>query len=91
MESGDYASSHMDESRPSLGFPLGTALLLIVVFTLSGVFSCCYHCERIRTLRRSSTSNTDLEADNDGPPSKPKPTRMVISLSPSITSIKIKK
>ncbi|KAI8541969.1 hypothetical protein RHMOL_Rhmol08G0102300 [Rhododendron molle] len=76
MESGDYASSHMDESRPSLGFPLGTALLLIVVFTLSGVFSCCYHWERIRTPRQSSSRNTDLEADNDGPPSKPKRIRM---------------
>ncbi|RWW11536.1 hypothetical protein GW17_00024849 [Ensete ventricosum] len=38
-------------SRPTLGFPLGTALLLIVIFCLSGIFSCCYHWEKLRSLR----------------------------------------
>ncbi|XP_066364914.1 uncharacterized protein At5g65660-like isoform X2 [Miscanthus floridulus] len=37
-------------SRPTLGFPLGTALLLLVIFALSGMFSCCYHWDRIRSL-----------------------------------------
>lgn len=37
-------------SRPTLGFPLGTALLLIVIFSLSGIFSCCYHWDRLRSL-----------------------------------------
>uniref|UniRef100_A0ACD6AC46 Uncharacterized protein n=1 Tax=Avena sativa TaxID=4498 RepID=A0ACD6AC46_AVESA len=37
-------------SRPTLGFPLGTALLLLVIFSLSGIFSCCYHWDRLRLL-----------------------------------------
>ncbi|KAK3148743.1 hypothetical protein QOZ80_3AG0208080 [Eleusine coracana subsp. coracana] len=40
-------------SRPTLGFPLGTALLLIVIFSLSGIFSCCYHWDKLRSLLRS--------------------------------------
>jgi hypothetical protein len=37
-------------SRPTLGFPLGTALLLLVIFSLSGIFSCCYHWDKLRSL-----------------------------------------
>ncbi|OIV93015.1 hypothetical protein TanjilG_20677 [Lupinus angustifolius] len=52
-------TSNVDTSRPSLGFPLGTALLLIIIFTLSGIFSCCYHREKFRSLQTSlSQSNT---------------------------------
>ncbi|CAN6291055.1 unnamed protein product [Urochloa humidicola] len=40
-------------SRPTLGFPLGTALLLVVIFSLSGMFSCCYHWDKLRSLLRS--------------------------------------
>ncbi|PWZ56142.1 putative ATPase N2B [Zea mays] len=40
-------------SRPTLGFPLGTALLLLVIFALSGMFSCCYHWDKLRSLLRS--------------------------------------
>ncbi|RZC49656.1 hypothetical protein C5167_018084 [Papaver somniferum] len=39
--------------RPSLGFPLGTASLLILIFSMSGLFSCCYHWDKFRSLRRS--------------------------------------
>ncbi|XP_028783927.1 uncharacterized protein At5g65660-like [Neltuma alba] len=53
MESQDLSPTDMDTSRPSLGFPLGTALLLIVIFTISGICSCCYHWEKLRSLRRS--------------------------------------
>ncbi|KAH7851664.1 hypothetical protein Vadar_015069 [Vaccinium darrowii] len=74
MESGDYSPSHVEESRPSLGFPLGTVLLLIIIFTLSGVFSCCYHWEKLRSIRRSSSAEAVLEAESDGPSSNPKPT-----------------
>ncbi|MCD9645472.1 hypothetical protein HAX54_034433 [Datura stramonium] len=57
---------HSDASRPSLGFPLGTALLLLIIFSLSGIFSCCYHWEKLRYLRRSFVSSgTDLEAGDD--------------------------
>ncbi|KAL6636501.1 hypothetical protein ACP70R_024073 [Stipagrostis hirtigluma subsp. patula] len=40
-------------SRPTLGFPLGTALLLVVIFSLSGIFSCCYHWDKLRSLLQS--------------------------------------
>ncbi|KAL2527874.1 Uncharacterized protein Fot_20475 [Forsythia ovata] len=60
MESTYHA--HGEASRPSLGFPLGTALLLIIIFSLSGIFSCCYHWEKLSSFRRSFS---DLEADND--------------------------
>ncbi|XP_050204436.1 uncharacterized protein At5g65660 [Mercurialis annua] len=73
MESPDYSPPHVDASRPSLGFPLGTALLLIVIFTLSGIFSCCYHWDKLRSLRRSFSDEQDPEADIEGSPSKPKP------------------
>ncbi|KAI3987585.1 hypothetical protein MKX01_021497 [Papaver californicum] len=74
---------HVDASRPSLGFPLGTALLLIIIFSLSGFFSCCYHWDKLRSLRRSFSPDdhhreedhdTDLEANNNtiqSPSSKP--------------------
>ncbi|CAA0839674.1 Uncharacterized protein SHERM_06236 [Striga hermonthica] len=54
-------ASHGGDSRPSLGFPLGTALLLLVIFSLSGICSCCYHCGK---LRRSLSfhATADLEA-----------------------------
>ncbi|MCD9558671.1 hypothetical protein HAX54_016203 [Datura stramonium] len=65
MEHPQYYAPHRivdsSSSRPSLGFPLGTAFLLIAVFSLSGIFSCCYHWNRIRSLRRG----TDLEAGHD--------------------------
>ncbi|KAL3376343.1 hypothetical protein AABB24_002990 [Solanum stoloniferum] len=76
MESPQYYAPPQivdSSSRPSLGFPLGTALLLLVVFSLSGVFSCCYHWDKIRTLRRRSLA--DIEAGDDDPSSlKPKHT-----------------
>ncbi|KAK4346721.1 hypothetical protein RND71_033060 [Anisodus tanguticus] len=60
-----YAPPHSDASRPSLGFPLGTALLLLIIFSLSGIFSCCYHWDKVRSLRRSFSEGTDLEAGGD--------------------------
>ncbi|KAL2456708.1 Uncharacterized protein Adt_46670 [Abeliophyllum distichum] len=71
MESPYHATpaGHSEGSRPSLGFPLGTALLLVVIFSLSGIFSCLYHWDKLRSLRHS---DDDLEADSDRDPSKPK-------------------
>ncbi|GMH14693.1 hypothetical protein Nepgr_016534 [Nepenthes gracilis] len=67
MESPEYAPvSHADASRPSLGFPLGTALLLLVIFTLSGIFSCCYHWDKLSSLRRSFSDPEAAAADLQG-------------------------
>ncbi|XP_047972973.1 uncharacterized protein At5g65660 [Salvia hispanica] len=65
---GAPVTSHGGGSRPSLGFPLGTALLLVVIFSLSGIFSCCYHWDKLR--RTLSLDSADIEADAD---LKPKP------------------
>ncbi|CAN1787423.1 Uncharacterized protein At5g65660 [Linum perenne] len=63
MESPDLSSPpHVDASRPSLGFPLGTALLLIVIFSLSGIFSCCYHWDKLRSLRRRNSFSDDNQS-----------------------------
>nr|XP_043608698.1 uncharacterized protein At5g65660-like [Erigeron canadensis] len=59
---------HSDSSRPTLGFPLGTALLLIIIFSLSGFFSCCYHWDKLRHLRGSSS-----HPNSDDLLSKPNP------------------
>ncbi|CAN6458823.1 unnamed protein product [Victoria cruziana] len=58
-----------DPNRPILGFPLGTALLVLLIFCISGIVSCCYHYEKIRSLRRSSDSNgaaADHTAEPEG-------------------------
>ncbi|KAK7407170.1 hypothetical protein VNO78_08859 [Psophocarpus tetragonolobus] len=71
MEGQDMSPPHMDTSRPSLGFPLGTALLLIIIFSLSGIFSCCYHWDKLRSFRQSlslplpTTPSSDLDLDLD--------------------------
>uniref|UniRef100_A0A7N0TIG7 Hydroxyproline-rich glycoprotein family protein n=1 Tax=Kalanchoe fedtschenkoi TaxID=63787 RepID=A0A7N0TIG7_KALFE len=64
MESPDYPPPLVDASRPSLGFPLGTALLLLVIFSLSGIFSCCYHWDKLRSIRhrRDTYNHDDLES-----------------------------
>ncbi|KAD2805623.1 hypothetical protein E3N88_39000 [Mikania micrantha] len=67
MESPTYYPPpvhHSDSSHPTLGFPLGTLLLLIIIFCLSGLLSCCYHWEKLRRLR-------GLFSDDDHSPSKP--------------------
>ncbi|KAF3974699.1 hypothetical protein ACB098_02G143100 [Castanea mollissima] len=76
MESQDLSPPQVDASRPSLGFPLGTALLLIIIFSLSGIFSCCYHWDKFKALRDSFSQDqpNDSESDIESSPSKPKPT-----------------
>ncbi|KAG6529598.1 uncharacterized protein At5g65660-like [Zingiber officinale] len=75
------ATLHHD-SRPAIGFPLGTALLVVVIFCLSGVFACCYHWEKLRSLsgrpsrRRRQQEEPPLDALEEGrtQPSPPSPT-----------------
>ncbi|KAE8665753.1 hypothetical protein F3Y22_tig00112530pilonHSYRG00251 [Hibiscus syriacus] len=64
----------MDASRPSLGLPLGTALLLLVIFSLSGIFSCCYHWDKLKFLRGSFDDDAAADgADIEASHFKPKP------------------
>lgn len=50
----------VDTTRPTLVFPLGTALILVIVFGISALFSCCYHWEKIRNMhsRQDGRSNS---------------------------------
>ncbi|KAD3067451.1 hypothetical protein R6Q59_008174 [Mikania micrantha] len=70
MDAAPYYAppQHHDSSRPIIGFPLGTALLLIVVFSISGIFSCCYHWDKLRHLRGDFSDHDSHES-----PSKPQP------------------
>ncbi|KAK9110801.1 hypothetical protein Sjap_018861 [Stephania japonica] len=82
MENHQHHQIHHGDGvvRPSLGFPLGTALLLIIVFCLSGVFSCCYHWEKLRSIRnrrRSSSAVGDIEAPDEGASSSSSPSSTV--------------
>ncbi|KAM0001930.1 hypothetical protein Hdeb2414_s0003g00084641 [Helianthus debilis subsp. tardiflorus] len=73
MESPSYYPPplhHSDSARPTLGFPLGTALLLLVIFSLSGILSCCYHWDKLRHLRASFLGAHHY----DQSPSKPRNT-----------------
>ncbi|XLR16512.1 hypothetical protein S83_044450 [Arachis hypogaea] len=63
MEGQDLSPPQVDASRPSLGFPLGTALLLIIIFTLSGVFSCCYHWDKFRSFRQSQFPSSPTKSN----------------------------
>jgi hypothetical protein len=51
-------------SRPSIGFPLGLALLLMMLIFMSAFFSCCLHWDKLRSLLHPSRHvDADLEAD----------------------------
>ncbi|KAL3525544.1 hypothetical protein ACH5RR_013916 [Cinchona calisaya] len=66
MESTDYSPPRLDaSSRPSIGFPLGTAILLIIIFSISGILSCCYHWDKLQSFRRSFSGDTEPEEDTD--------------------------
>ncbi|KAL4392023.1 hypothetical protein HN51_013480 [Arachis hypogaea] len=53
MEGQNLLPPQVDASRPSLDFPVGTALLLVIIFTLNDVFSCCYHWDnKFRSFRQ---------------------------------------
>ncbi|XP_068655598.1 uncharacterized protein At5g65660-like [Aristolochia californica] len=67
---------HGDASRPVIGFPLGTAFLLIVIFCLSGIFSCCYHWDKLRSLRRAFSRDAESHSGFLDPPAKPAPLPM---------------
>ncbi|CAJ1931194.1 unnamed protein product [Sphenostylis stenocarpa] len=71
MEGQDLSPPRIDDtSRPSLGFPLGTALLLIIIFSLSGIFSCCYHWDKLRSFRQSLSHPHPAPSHTQSQPSR---------------------
>lgn len=61
-----FAGGHrrIDTTRPTLGFPLGTALILVIVFGISALFSCCYHWEKIRNMHRHDGRSNSSQPTN---------------------------
>ncbi|CAL5348943.1 unnamed protein product [Camellia sinensis] len=49
-EMGVEEGSSSSLSRPSIGYPLGLALLMVMLLCMSGFFSCCYHWDKLRSL-----------------------------------------
>ncbi|XP_024539702.1 uncharacterized protein At5g65660 [Selaginella moellendorffii] len=62
--SSSIAASGSAATRPALGFPLGTALILFLVFGVSTLFSCCYHWEKIRSHTGRLTANRSSAMDS---------------------------
>ncbi|KAM3325431.1 hypothetical protein P3S67_000556 [Capsicum chacoense] len=59
LNNSESFSSSSSSSRPSIAFPLGLALLVLVLVCLSGLFCCCYHWNKLRSLLCYSTSAHD--------------------------------
>lgn len=76
-----------DTNRPSLGFPVGLVLLLFMLFTMSGLFSCCLHWEKVLSLLgvSSEDNHSHIEEDVEHLPQKSAPPH-VVYLSFSLAS-----
>ncbi|XP_004299828.1 PREDICTED: uncharacterized protein At5g65660-like [Fragaria vesca subsp. vesca] len=60
-------------TRPSLAFPLGLALVLLMLLSICAFFLCCIYWDRLRSLFVSSLDQEhDLEAESDQKPARPK-------------------
>ncbi|KAL4604409.1 hypothetical protein ACB092_10G191500 [Castanea dentata] len=64
-----------DSTRPLISFPVGLALLLILLLCMSAFFYCCFQWEKLRSLFISSMDDniSDIEADVPNSPRKPLP------------------
>uniref|UniRef100_A0A6N2MGT5 Hydroxyproline-rich glycoprotein family protein n=1 Tax=Salix viminalis TaxID=40686 RepID=A0A6N2MGT5_SALVM len=64
-----------DPNRPSLGFPIGLVLLLLMLFIMSGLFSCCLHWEKVLSLFgvSSEDNHSHIEEDIEHLPQKSSP------------------
>jgi hypothetical protein len=55
----------VNTTRPTLGFPLGTTLILVIVFGINALFSCCYRWENIRNMHsRQDRRNNSSQPTN---------------------------
>nr|XP_016449220.1 PREDICTED: uncharacterized protein At5g65660-like [Nicotiana tabacum] len=58
---GKNSALGITSSRPTIAFPLGLALLVLVLVCIIGSFACCYHWNKLRSLLCSSASATHLD------------------------------
>lgn len=81
-------------STPSLNFPVGLALLLLLLLSVSAFFLCCLHWDKVRSLFLSSVEegspDDHILPDLDQKPTRPNMVRTHISQSVPLFSIKIK-
>ncbi|KAK4354741.1 hypothetical protein RND71_026935 [Anisodus tanguticus] len=59
------SSSSSSSSRPTIAFPLGLALLVLVLVCMTGIFSCCYHWNKLRSLLHSDDHLDVQSSSND--------------------------
>lgn len=59
-----------DEFLLSIGFPLGTVILMLLIFILSGIFSFLCHWAKIRSLRRAAAAGIVLEGGTSLAPNR---------------------
>ncbi|KAF7809505.1 uncharacterized protein G2W53_036248 [Senna tora] len=54
-------TAQREASGPSIGFPVGAALVLILIVILSGIISCCYHWHKhkLTSFSHSPPSSTE--------------------------------
>ncbi|KAK8597025.1 hypothetical protein V6N13_001647 [Hibiscus sabdariffa] len=62
-------NEELSSRRPSIGFPLGLALLLLLLFCISGLLLCYFNWNKLRTLIFGSSNQNwddddDIESDN---------------------------
>ncbi|XP_012068086.1 uncharacterized protein At5g65660 [Jatropha curcas] len=65
-----------ESSRPSIEFPLGLALLLVLLFFMSVFFTCCVHWDKLRSLlkpSRGEEDNSHVQEDIEHLPYKSSP------------------
>ncbi|CAN1341141.1 Uncharacterized protein At5g65660 [Linum perenne] len=65
-----------DDDRTAIGVPLGLALLLLSLFSMTGVFICCLHWGYLRSLWDAP----DDDETQHLPPHKSSPPQLVESL-----------
>ncbi|XP_058220409.1 uncharacterized protein At5g65660-like [Rhododendron vialii] len=65
-------------SRPLMGFPLGLALLVVMLLCMSCLFTCFYHWHKLRSLfifrpsMHENYSESPRDSDSTAPHSPPK-------------------
>ncbi|CAN0921904.1 Uncharacterized protein At5g65660 [Linum grandiflorum] len=65
------SSSHMEEDdRPIIGFPLGFALLLLTLISMTAVFVCCLHWDRLRSFWDATDHHHQIQHKSSPPQPK---------------------
>ncbi|XP_015886121.3 uncharacterized protein At5g65660 [Ziziphus jujuba] len=58
-------------NRPTIAFPVGLALLLLMLFSMTVFFLCCLHWDKIRSFFKSSPPQDHTDFHTDFPQNSP--------------------